>query len=403
MKFKYTASDSKGKMIEGIADAQNSAEVLEYLANQGFRPISLKLLKEEATSTTNILLGQGINTADKVFLTKYLALMLKVGTDLFKAIDILMNDFEKPSMKNFLGEIKDNLERGQPFYTAFAKHPKYFSSVFVNLVKAGESSGSLERVFSNLSDSLKREQDLKNQIKGAITYPAILITVAFFIIVFLITFALPKIAGVFMSSGVEPPLFSKVVFAIGLFLNKYLWICLIAFLGIVAFLAYFFLMTPTGKKLLYQTFSKVPIIGKVMQQIAIQRFASTFSSLLKAGLPILEAMEITAKAVGSEDLQASLLRVANEGIAKGLTIGEAFRREAVFPRVVVNLIAISEKAGHIEDILTTLADFYESEIQSSVKSMMTFIEPVLLLGIGVAIGSIALAVIIPVYQLVGQF
>ncbi len=403
MRFQYTASQPNGKLTEGIVEAASSAEVLEFLANQGLRPISLKLLKGAGELQPKWGFGKSITTGDKVFLTKYLALMLKVGTDLFKAIDILVNDFEKPAMKALLSEIKSALEKGQPFYTTFAKYPKYFSPVFVNLVKSGESSGNLEKVFADLSVSLQREQELKNQIKSALTYPIILLVAAFFILVFLVSFALPKIAGVFLSSGVKPPLFSRIVFSVGLFLSKYIWILLLAFAAIATGLAYFFTQTDSGRKIISHLFTKAPLVRKVSKQMAIQRFAATLSSLMKAGLPLLESLEITASAVGSEELRISLIRITREGIAKGLTIGDAFRRESFFPRVVVNLIAISEKAGHIENILSTLSEFYESEIQSTVKSLMTFVEPVMLLGIGVAIGTIALAIIVPVYQLVGQF
>ena len=148
---------------------------------------------------------------------------------------------------------------------------------------------------------------------------------------------------------------------------------------------------------------KIPVVKNVLKQLAFQRFASTLSSLLKAGLPILDALEITASTVGSEELKNSLVRISREGIAKGLTIGEAFRREAVFPRVIVNLMAISEKAGHIEDILNTLAGFYEAEAETSVKTMVTFLEPALLLIMGLVIGTIALAIILPIYQLTAQF
>jgi len=153
---------------------------------------------------------------------------------------------------------------------------------------------------------------------------------------------------------------------------------------------------------LYRFAMKLPVIKNVLKQMALQRFASTLSSLLMAGLSILDSLEITAQTVGFEDLKNSLMRVSREGIAKGLTIGEAFRRETIFPRVVVNLMAISEKAGHIENILLALADFYEGEIETAVKTMVSFLEPVMLMAIGIIIGTIAVSIIVPIYQLVGQ-
>ncbi len=401
MKFHYTASNISGRIVEGEMDAENSDEVLSFLAGKSLRPISLRSFKEGEGVNTRSIFGQTINVADKIFLTKYLALMLRAGTDLFRAIDVLIRDLEKPVLKAFLIEIRTSLEKGQSFYSTFAKYPQYFSSVFVNLVRAGEASGNLESVFMTLSISLEKEQDIRNKVQAALVYPLILLGLSMLILVLLISFALPKIATVFQGTGYEPPIFSRIVFAIGLFLNKYIFLLLpVGVLLIFLFWLIFFRLDPK-KRILSRFLYKAPVISKVLKEIALQRFASTLASLIKAGMPILDSLEITADAVGSEALKQSLQRIAREGITKGLTVGEAFRREPEFPMVVSNLISVSEKAGHTEDILKTLADFYESEIDTSVKTLVSFVEPVLLLFIGVMIGGIALAIIVPIYQLVG--
>lgn len=403
MRFHYIASRQDGKIIESDYQAESAAEVLGYLAGQGLKPISLKASKGLAETGSFKIFSQSIGIDDKVFLAKYLALMLKVGTDLLKAIDILIADFEKPSLKALLVEIRTSLEKGQPFYSVFFRYPKIFSSVFINMIKAGETSGNLEFVFNQLSISLQKEQNLRRQIKAAITYPVILLIASAIILFILISFALPKIANIFTTGGFEPPLFSKIVFAIGLFMGKYFWIILLLAVIFLGSAWFFSTRSVVGKKIFSKFIVKTPLIGNVLKKIALQRFASTFSVLLSSGLPILNSLEITADAVGNEELKASLQRIAREGISKGMTIGEAFRREPVFPRVVVNLMAISEKAGHIENILTTLADFYTAEIESSIKTLVSFLEPVLLLVIGLIIGAIALSIIVPIYQLVGQF
>lgn len=400
MKFHYLASQPNGKVIEGDLDARDSAEVLQFLAAKGLRPVSIKLLKAYDISGAKFF-GQSITISDKVFLSRYLSLMLKAGTDLFRAIDILIKDFDKPILKALLIEIKTNLEKGNPFYTTFAKYPKYFSVTFINLIKAGEASGNLIEVLDNLSISLGKEQELKNKVQGALIYPIILLVMSFLMLVLLVTFALPKIANIFTSSGVQPPIFSRIVFGVGLFLNKN---ALVVFplIAVAAVGGWYFLShSYLGRKLLSFLRTRLPIIKNVAKQLALQRFTSTLSSLMKSGLPIIESLEITADAVGSENMRDSLRRIAREGIAKGLTIGEAFRREPEFPLVVTNLIAVSEKAGHIEEILKTLSLFYESEVDSALKILVSFIEPLLLLFIGVLIGTIAVSVIVPIYQLVG--
>ncbi len=402
MKFHYTASDASGKVFTGDLEAQNSDDVLSFLASRGLRPISLKTIKASEDISENHFFGQTIKVADKIFLTKYLSLMLRAGTDLFRAIEVLIKDFEKPILKALLIEIRTALEKGQPFYSTFMKYPRYFSPVFVNLVKAGETSGNLESVFANLSVSLEREQELQSKIKAALIYPAILLGLSVLILILLVSFALPKIAAVFSGSGFEPPLFSRIVFSIGFFLNDYAIIVFPLFIIGIFLVWFFFAKVDTNRKILFRILYRVPVVNTVLKEMALQRFAATLSSLIKAGLPILDALEITAGAVGSDEFRVSLQRIAREGIAKGLTVGEAFRKEAVFPVVVTNLISVSERAGHTEEILKTLADFYENEIDASVKGLVAFVEPVLLLVIGVMIGSIALAIIVPIYQLVGS-
>lgn len=398
MRFKYIAAEPSGKVQNGEMEAASSAEVLAWMASQGLKPLSVKAISSPTLTVFKGVFTQNINLEDKVFLTKYLALMMRVGTDLYRAIDILISDFDKPAVKSLLAEVKDSISKGQPFYSVFAKYPKDFNSVFVNLIKAGEASGNLEKVFEDLSKSLERDQTIKNKVKAAITYPMILVSLAFIILFLLVTFALPKLSEVFTSGGIEPPLFSRMVFGFGNFMNRFMFLIL-PFMIVSAIGLVVFFMNPVGKRVVNRTLIKIPVVGGVVYRVLIQRFATTLSSLIKSGMPINVALETTADAVGNEEMRAAIYRISREGIGKGLTIGEAFQRETYFPKVVVNLIAISEKAGHIETILDTLADFYESEIDTSIKTLLSMLEPALLVVIGIIVAAIALAIIMPIYQL----
>lgn len=403
MKFNYTASQADGKIIKGMVEANNQSEALDFLRQNELQPISVKRAQWKRLLNLNMSLGSSITATDKIFLTKYLALMLKAGTNLFSALDILISDFKKPAVRLLLIEIKNNLEKGQPFYTTFAKYPKHFSSIFINLIKAGEISGNLELTFENLSVMLEKEEDLKRRIRSALIYPVLLLFASLGILVFLVTFALPRIAEIFLSGGLEPPIFSRVVFTVGLFIANNIWIISPVFLLASVVLYYFFFKTKFGKSVLFRFLGYVPVVNKVIERIAIQRFALTLGYLMKAGLPIIDSLELTATAVGNENIETSLKRIAHEGVARGLTIGEAFRRESNFPLVITNLISVSEKAGHLEEVLFTLSTFYESEIDASIKALVSVIEPALLVMIGGVVGLIAMSVIVPIYQLVGQF
>jgi type IV pilus assembly protein PilC len=402
MLFHYIAADASGKMIEGEFEALNLNDTLHYLAGKELRPVSVKPIKSVKLGVTQFF-GGGINTSDKVFLTKYLALMLRVGTDLLAAINILIADFDKPSVRNLLLEVRDNLTKGQPFYEAFARHPKEFSPTFINLVKAAEKSGQLQKTFEELSGSLEKEAELRGRIRGALVYPIILLLVASGILIFLVTFALPKVAGVFDQSGVTPPLFSRITFTIGLFIGSNIFV--IIGIVIVILVGTFLLVnkTDTGKRIFDRVVTNLPLIKNIYSELAVQRMASTMSSLMKAGLPITETITVAAETVGVADYKKALLWVANEGLAKGLTIGEAFRRQPVFPKMVSNLVAISEKAGHLEEVLGTLSDFYASNVDANIKTLVSLLEPAMLLAMGVMVGVIALSIIVPIYQLTTSF
>ena len=402
MKFHYIAFQADGKITENDLESKDVNQVLEYLRDHNLKPVSVKQIEKELGGERRFGKAR-INLTDQVFLSKYLALMLKMGTGLFQAINILVEDFTKKSVRFLLLEIRAGLEKGQPFYTTFARHPQTFSQVYINLIKAGETSGNLEKVFDNLSEMLTKQKELKDQIRGAMIYPTILLVTSILIVIFLVSFALPKIANVFSESGFQPPFFSRVVFGVGLFFGHYgIWFLLL-FVLVFGVFFYLFRSSLVFKNWLMAIIADLPVIKDLFRKIALQRFASILSSLIKAGMSLTEALEVTASAVGNLELQRALVRIPREGLSRGLTIGEAFRREPFFPRTVANLVTISEKAGHLEEILSTLADFYTKEIDSSLKALVAFLEPLLLLSIGFIIGLIALAILIPIYQLTSQF
>lgn len=388
-------------MEEGDLEGNNLQDALRWLAAKGLRPVSVKEKNEKTSGGFGF--RKGITTSDKVFLTKYLALMLRVGTDLLSAINILIDDFDKPAVRDFLLEVRENLSKGKPFYETFANYPKYFSPTFIALVRAAEKSGNLQKTFEDLSVSLEKDAELQSHIKSALIYPAVLLVLASAILIFLVTYALPKVAGVFSSSGVQPPIFSRIVFGVGLFIGGNILSIASAVIIVLAALVWFVWKTETGEKLLDNTVTRLPLVKTIYEELAVQRMASTMSSLLSAGLPINQALTIAADTVGLREYRMALLRITTDGLEKGLTIGEAFKRETVFPKMVTNLVAISEKAGHLEEVLDTLAGFYAANVDSNITALVSLLEPAMLLAMGVMVGTIALSIIVPIYQLTTTF
>jgi len=402
MLFHYLAQDANGRIKEGNVNQPNTKAVLEYLTTQKLKPLSVKPLISEGGKGFAIF-EKTLSLADKVFLTKYLALMLKVGTDLFSAIDILIQDFESGPARRFLFETRSNLEQGKPFWETFANHPEYFSSVITNLIKAGENSGNLEVTLNQVSLDLERDRNLQTKVKSSLVYPIILLITSVGMIIFLVTFAVPKLGEMFMSTGQELPTFTRIVLGTGMFLNRNLLIVFPLVIAIPVSLFYYFKKTQAGKEKFATLMEKVPVARDLVEKMALQRFASVLSSLIKAGMPIIQAIEVTAGAVGHPKYEAALLRIAKEHLTQGISMGNSFKKEKIFPAVVSNLLAIGEKAGHTEEILKTLSVFYETEIDASLKTLVSLLEPLLLMFLGVIVGGIALSLIVPVYQLVGQF
>lgn len=401
MLFKYRASTKDGKIIEGEGDFLNEDAVLAYLKSQNLNPINLQLVATKSKLKSR-LFGSPININDQIFLTRDLALMLKVGTDIFKAIDILIADYDKPAVRSLLIEIRENLSKGQPFYTTFAKYPKIFSPVFTNLIRAGEASGNLETVFEELSITLEKQRDLQQRIKSALIYPLLLVVASIGIIILLVTFAIPNMATLFQGGDMPLPPITKVIFDISFFLSDYGLYILIGLVVIIVAMVMFYKMSLVGRTFFQRLAFRLPVVKTVLSKMAYQRFATTFGTLMRAGLPILENLEITATTIGNEEMRQALLRIANEGVAKGVSLGDAFRKEEIFPHTIRTLISIGEKAGRTDEVLKTLADFYDTEIDVAVKSLVAIFEPIMLLFIGVVVGGIALAVILPVYQFTSQ-
>jgi len=401
MIFEYKAATKEGKIISSKMEAASEAEVVNFLKKQELLPI---LIKKKPSFLKGISLrtifSRRISLEDKLFLTKYLALMLRVGTDLLEALETLEKDLENPAIKEFLFRTRENLRKGRPFYESFEAYPKDFSQTFVALIKAGETSGKLEEVCQILSQATEREADLKRKLKSALTYPIILIVASIIVISILLTFAIPRIASIFEGMEKQPPLFTRVVFGLSNFLRHYGLFLLILIIGALAGLWIFYTRTLAGRKFFQNLLTHLPFVKKVVKKLDIQRFTQNFSAMLEAGVPITQALEISIETLNSLEIKEALKRVAYK-IKSGKTIGDAFLEEGgVFPSVLVSLIAIGEKAGHLSESLKSLSNFYAGEIDATIKSLMSLIEPVILLFIGIIIASIAVGVIVPMYQMV---
>lgn len=402
MLYKYVAYNSSGKSVEGEMEGNNVAEILVNLQKEGLKPVVVKP-KYNWFGLLRTRLGSGkvITIKDQAFLSRYLYLMLKVGTNLIEAIGILKGDFPKQAVRNFLSEAEISLKKGQPFWKTFAKYPSSFSPTLIAMIRAGEESGKLEETFHKLSISLEKDDNLRRSVRSALIYPALLVFTSLVVIGVIVFFAMPRISRVFLSTGVEPPTFTKAVIATSGFLSAF-GIYIGIFLVVFAIGYWFFYSkTEVGKQFTFGLAYRTPVLGSVLEKIDLQALCSTLSSLLSSGLPIIETINIAADVVRKPKLKEALHRITKSRLARGQTLDEAFRSEKEnFPQALVSLIGMSEKAGHLGSTFQTLADFYTSEVDATVKGLMSVLEPVLLVFIGVIVAIVALSTIVPIYQMV---
>lgn len=402
MRFDFLASTKDGKIRDGNYEASNKEQVIEYILKQDLTPISIKEGKKSIMQKSGgISLFSKVSASDKILLTRNLSSMIAAGMDILEAIEILYDDAEKPILKKIFSIAKFNLEKGQTLSSVFEKFPKQFSSVFINAIKSGEESGTLEQSLKYLSIQLKKENDLIKKVKSALAYPALLLMASLSIVTVLIVFVLPRITKVFAQSGIELPLPTRILMNISDFvLGNWLWILIT--LGIVVVFIRLFKMTQKGQVIMYNITSRIPLVGSLSQKVILSRLARSLASLLKSGTPIIKALKVAADATGNSYYRRELYVMAEKEISKGVSVGGSLKhREEMFPKMFISLISIGEKTGTMETVLDSLADFYEEEVDSSLKTLVSALEPTLLIVMGIIVGAIAISIILPIYSLVG--
>lgn len=397
--FTYIASAKDAKIAEGEMEAPDQSAVIAYLEKHELFPLSVKEKKKRAAMMA-FSFSDRMSTLDKIVFTRNLSLMIKAGIGIASAVDILLEDTEKPAMKKVLTRLKTDLEKGLQLSDALAQFPKNFPPLFINLLKAGESSGNLENSLLQISTKLKKESELRKKMQGAMAYPAILLFMASGVVILLVTFVLPRVSKVFAQANVTLPLLTRGLLAFSDFVNRQ-WLLTLILAGGFVFVLSAAKKSEAGRAAIHLALSKIPLVSSLMQKVALTRFTSTMHSLLKSGIPIIRALEITAHSAGNIRYQKIILDMTRNEIAKGVSLGMALkRRPDYFPQLTASMIMVGEKSGNLEEMLDNLAKFYEEEVDNTLKNLIVILEPLLLLCIGLMIGVLALSIIMPIYQMI---
>lgn len=401
--YLYQALDPKGLTRQGELQAQDKANAMALLMREGFVVISLKEKGEVSRGfLSGTTLFSRVTPLDRILLTRHLSSIIRAGISLGEAVEILISDMQKrPLLKRILEEMKRNLEEGHPLSSVFAAYPEFFPPVFTGMVRAGELSGTLEETLENLGNQLIRDYELVRKVRSAMIYPIILLIASAGVIVLLMTFLLPRMAKAFQGSSVKLPLITQILVDVSSFFAANSIVTISGFIALILF-SFWFFRKPSGKRVLLVLFRHFPLMHDLLQKLALSRFCRTMRNLIKSGMPILESLEIVSLSLGNDRYRIEIDGMREE-LKRGVGISEVFRkREDYFPRLVGSLVTVGERTGSLEKSFETLAIFYDDEVDRALKSLVTLLEPLLLLIMGMVVGGIALAMLLPIYQAVTQ-
>jgi len=399
-RFNYTAEKTGGEMYTGVVEARDRFELYSIIRREGGRVVSVA--EESAHPWLNFSYWNSkltnVKEYDKVLFARNLGAMLSAGLSLARALSVMERQSKNPKLALIVMQVASDVRRGSTLHDAFAKFPRFFSRLFVAMVRAGEEGGSLPDALAVVSDQMERSYQLKKKIRGALIYPAIIVFAIVGIGALMMVQVVPTLAQTFSEMGAELPKSTQVIIAISNFLVAHTFL---AFFGVVFFLAFLYVIVRTswGKRGMDFGFIHLPLIGTMVREVNAARTARTLASLLSSGVDVLSSLEITSEVVQNSYFRAVIVE-GGKGVGKGEPISAAFvRRSDLYPAFVGEMMAVGEETGALAEMLKRLAVFYEDEVDRKTKDLSTVIEPFLMLIIGSAVGFFAVSMISPIYSL----
>lgn len=397
--YLYVATNSQGKVVNGSFDATDRAGAIATLSKQGLSPISLKEGAEKKASfgVLDFFGGNKVKSDDLVMFTRQLSAMVSAGVPILRALTSLHDHTDSVALKKVSAGIVKDVEAGATLADALVKYPNTFNDVYVNMVRAGESAGILDDILKRLAMQQEKNASMRKKIKSAMTYPAVLMVITILAFFGLMLFVIPQIGKILKDLGgpdAKLPALTQAMLAISDFLVHYgLFLLPLVIGGIVMFMR--FLKTPRGKSLFHQFVLRLPMINTIIRKVAVARFARTFSALMGAGVAVLEALNVTARAVGNVVYERALVDAA-EQVKNGKTLSSVLEKNDLFPPIVAQMLAVGEETGQTDTVLVKVADFYEEEVDVAIDGISSIIEPVMILIMGSMVGLIAASVMGPI-------
>ena len=399
--FEYKALDKSGKAIKGIIDADNNAQARVKLRTQGKFPVLIQESNRRQSKQKRFKYGKGaferIKSQDISAMTRQLATLMGAGIPLVQALGSMVEQTKKSVLKKIIAEIKDSVNEGNTLTAALADHPRFFTPIFVNMVRAGEASGSLDIVLERLADFSEKQEALKGRLQAALIYPLFMAVIGSAILFILITYIVPNITQVFHEMNRILPL--PTLFLIGLsdFLKAYWWGLFLVVALCIAGLRYY-VQTSRGRRVWDLIKLRIPIIGPVVHKVIIARFASTLASLLDSGVGLMTSMQIVRALVNNVQI-AVVIDKTMEQIEKGQSMTGALSESIWFPPTFVQMVAVGEQSGSLEKMLKKISSAYEREVETAILAMTSLLEPIMIAGMGLAVGFIVVSILLPIFEM----
>ena len=394
--FSYTAIDKVGRNRKGSLEAETKEKVRELLKLDGLMAMTINE-QSLMTRDLNIDIGGKPKARDMSIFCRQFVSIVGAGVTIIDAMEMLSDQTENKLLKKAILDAKIAVEKGESLADAMRQNRKIFSDMFVTMVEAGEASGSLETSFIRMAEQFEKEARLKALVKKASIYPAVVVVVAVVVVIAMLTFVVPTFQQMFADLGTELPGITKAVVAMSQFMQSYWYLVLLAIVLIVVLIRYF-QTTDAGKRFFGKIVMKLPLFGKLTVKTASSRLARTLSTLLSAGLPLIEALEITAKTMSNIYFKDAVQQ-AKEDVTMGTTLSEPLYRGRLFPALVCHMLKIGEESGNVEAMLDKLADYYDEEVEITTQSLMAVLEPAIIIFLAVVIGTIIISIIMPMAQM----
>jgi len=394
--FQYTARTLKGDLVNDKVDLPSRDDVIAHLRKNRMVVVQVRAAPREFK--LNFKFGGGVKTRDIVVMTRQFATMINAGLPLVQALDILAQQTENKILADVTRQVVYDVESGHTLADALRKHPRAFSDLYVNMVAAGEAGGILDTILVRLAQFLEKNDAIVRKVKGAMVYPAVICSVAVIAVSVLLIFVIPTFQNMFASVNLELPLPTRIVIGLSNLLKNYWW----AILGVIGFIFFSitrYYKTAAGRLQIDRLLLRLPVLGDVLRKSAVSRFTRTLGTLISSGVSILDGLEITARTAGNMVIHNAVME-SRASIAGGETIAQPLAKSKVFPPMVISMIAVGEQTGGMDEMLSKIADFYDDEVDAAVSTLLSLMEPIMIVVLGVIVGGMVVAMYLPIFDMV---